>query len=99
MKNAADVLHQQQHSIELASAISKIRLHFLCTVLVTASCACSVHTVVGYEFTGYLKVSVQGVVALGGHFATLCRELDFYEAIFFCSLLIFKKKRQILLHF
>ena len=27
------------------------------------------------------KVSVQGVVALGGHFATLCRELaDFYEA-------------------
>ena len=28
MKNAADVLHQQQHSIELASAISKIRLHF-----------------------------------------------------------------------
>ena len=30
-----------------------------------------------------IKVSVQGVVALGGHFATLCRELDFYVAIFF----------------
>jgi hypothetical protein len=30
----------------------------------------------------FTKVSVQGVVALGGHFATLCRELDFYEAIF-----------------
>ena len=28
MKNAANVLHQQQHSIKLASAISKIRLHF-----------------------------------------------------------------------
>ena len=26
------------------------------------------------------KVSVQGVVALGGHFAILCQELDFYEA-------------------
>jgi hypothetical protein len=37
------------------------------------------------------KVSVQGVVALGGHFATLCQELDLYEATFF-SLLIFKKK-------
>ena len=42
------------------------------------------------------KVSVQGVVALGGHFATLCQEVDFYEAKLF-SLLIFKKKRQILL--
>ena len=29
------------------------------------------------------KVSVQGVVALGGPFATLCQEVDFYEAIFF----------------
>ena len=29
------------------------------------------------------KVSVQGVVALGGHFATLSQELDFYEANFF----------------
>ena len=46
----------------------------------------------------HCKVSVQGVVASGGHFATLCREVDFHEAIFF-SLLFFKKKRQILLHF
>ena len=45
------------------------------------------------------KVSAQGVEALGSHFATLCQELDFYEAkISFFSLLIFKKKRQILLH-
>ena len=29
------------------------------------------------------KVSVQGVVALGGHFATFCLEVDFYEAFFF----------------
>ena len=42
-----------------------------------------------------IKVSFQGVVALAGHFATLCQERDFYEAFFF-SLLIFKKKRQIL---
>jgi hypothetical protein len=26
------------------------------------------------------KVSVQGVVALGGHFATLCQGIDFYAA-------------------
>ena len=26
------------------------------------------------------KVSVQGVVALGSHFATFCQEVDFYEA-------------------
>ena len=25
------------------------------------------------------KVSVQGVESFGGHFATLCREFDFYE--------------------
>jgi hypothetical protein len=25
------------------------------------------------------RVSVQGVVSLGGHFATFCREFDFYE--------------------
>ena len=28
------------------------------------------------------KVSVQGVVALGGHFET-CQELDFYESFFY----------------
>jgi len=46
------------------------------------------------------RVSVQGVVSLGGHFATLCREFDFYEvkkkSIY---ILFFKKKREILLHF
>ena len=39
----------------------------------------------------FIKVSVQGVVALGGHFATLCRELDFYEAFFFIN--NFQKER------
>ena len=29
------------------------------------------------------KISVHGVVAVGGHFATLYKEVDFYEAIFF----------------
>ena len=38
------------------------------------------------------KVSVQGVVALGGHFATLCQELDFYEAIFFFIINFQKEK-------
>ena len=38
------------------------------------------------------KVSVQGVVALGGHFATLCWEFDFYEVK--KILLFFKKKRE-----
>ena len=38
------------------------------------------------------KVSVQGVVALGGHFATLCQEVDFYEAIFF-SIIDFSKRK------
>ena len=31
----------------------------------------------------FSKVSVQGVVTLGGHFATLCQEVDFYEVFFF----------------
>ena len=30
-----------------------------------------------------IKVSVLGVAALGGHFATLCQELDFHKASFF----------------
>ena len=38
------------------------------------------------------KVSVQGVVALSGHFATLCREFDFYEAIFFFIINFQKEK-------
>ena len=28
--------------------------------------------------TNYIKVSVLGVIALGGHFATLCQKLGFY---------------------
>ena len=39
-----------------------------------------VHT---YTVNVYHNVSVEGVVALGGHFATLCQELDFYEDFFF----------------
>ena len=38
------------------------------------------------------KVSVQGVVALDGHFATLCPELDFYEAILF--VINFQKEKE-----
>ena len=30
-------------------------------------------------FSILTRVSVQGVASLGGHFATLCREFDFYE--------------------
>ena len=38
------------------------------------------------------RASVQGVVALGGNFATLCQEeVDFYETFFF-ALLIFKRR-------
>ena len=43
------------------------------------------------------RVSVQGVKLLGGHFACLCWEFDFYEVK--KILLFFKKKREILLHF
>ena len=38
------------------------------------------------------KVSVQEVVELGVHFATLCQELDFHEAIFFFIVNIQKEK-------
>ena len=44
-----------------------------------------------------LKVNVQGVKSLGGHFAYLCREFDFYAVK--TILLFFKKKREIRLHF
>ena len=40
----------------------------------------------------FSKVSVLGVVALGGHFATLCQELDFYEAIYFFIINFQKEK-------
>ena len=45
-----------------------------------------------------IRVSVQGVKSLGGHFACLCRGFEFYEVKFFL-LLFFKKKMEILLHF
>ena len=43
------------------------------------------------------KVSDLGVESLGGHFATLCREFDFYEVkrIYYN----FQMKREKLLHF
>ena len=44
-----------------------------------------------------IRVSVQGVEPLGGHFATLCGEFDFYKVQ--KILLFFIKKREILLHF
>ena len=40
----------------------------------------------------HLKVSVQGVVLLGGHFATLCQDVDFYEAIYFFIIDFLKEK-------
>ena len=53
-----------------------------------------------FEATSFVdlnRISVQGVKSLGGHFACLCREFDFYEVK--KILLFFKKKREILLHF
>ena len=50
-----------------------------------------------FKNIGKFKVSVQGVVALGGHFATFCQEVDFYD--FFFPYEFIKKKRQILSHF
>ena len=35
------------------------------------------------------RVSVQGVESLGGHFATLFQEFDFYEVIYITLLIIF----------
>ena len=43
-----------------------------------------------------IRVSVQGVNSLGGHFACLCRGFDFYEVK--KKTLFFKKKREILLY-
>ena len=40
------------------------------------------------------KVSVQGVVALCGHFAKLCRELDFYEAKIYFFIINFQKEKE-----
>ena len=46
-----------------------------------------------------IRVSVQGVKSLGGHFACLCRGFEFYEVKKKNLLLFFKKKMEILLHF
>ena len=37
------------------------------------------------------RVSVQGVKLLGGHFACLCREFDFYEVT--KNIIIFQKEK------
>ena len=42
--------------------------------------------------SGVPRVSVQGVKSLGGHFACLCRGLEFYEVKKEKVLLFFKKK-------
>ena len=46
-----------------------------------------------------VRVSVQGVKSLGGHFACLCRGFEFYEVKKKKKLLFLKKKMEILLHF
>ena len=38
------------------------------------------------------RVSVQGIVSLGDHFATLCLELDFYEVKNRKNSIIFQKE-------
>ena len=48
-------------------------------------------------YPGFIRVSVQGVKSLGGHFACLCRGFEFFEEK--KILLFFKKKMEILLHF
>ena len=46
--------------------------------------------------TVHIRVSVQGVKSLGGHFACLCQGFEFYEVK---KKIFFKKKMEILLHF
>ena len=43
---------------------------------------------------GPTKVSVQGVAALGGHFATLCQKVDFYEANVVFFIINFQKEKE-----
>ena len=55
----------------------------------THLCICmSIH--VGIT-TCLTRVSVQGVESLGGHFATLCQEFDFYEVK--KNIIIFQKEK------
>ena len=45
-------------------------------------------------FTSYIcRVSVQGVKSLGGNFAYLCREFDFYEVKKKKIVIIFQKEK------
>ena len=37
------------------------------------------HIFVSFKSPIFIRVSVQGVKSLGGHFACLCRGFDFYE--------------------
>ena len=48
----------------------------------------------------YLRVSVQGVKSLGGHFACLCRGFNFYEVkkIFFFVIIFQKEKGNVFTH-
>ena len=50
-----------------------------------------------YALSAYVRVSVQGVKSLGGHFACLCQGCDFYEVKE--KKILFQKKMEILLHF
>ena len=51
------------------------------------------------DFDVNLRISVQGIKSLGGHFACLCRGFEFYEVKKIFLLLFFKKKREIHLYF
>ena len=41
----------------------------------------------------YIRVRVQGVKSVGGHFACLCREFDFYEVKQMKNIIIFQKDK------
>ena len=43
---------------------------------------------------GHTTVSIQGVRSLGGHFACLCRGLEFYEVNFFFVIKAQEKLRE-----
>ena len=46
----------------------------------------------GPNFSGFLRVSVQGVKSLGGHFACLCQGFEFYEVKKKFFVIIFQKE-------
>ena len=51
------------------------------------------------EVSIFLRVSVQGVKSIGGHFACLCWGFEFYEVKKINLLVFFKKEMEIVLHF